>query len=73
MKNSLNGWYVASVPPPSWHPNRGWLPCIEWCRQVFGGIPTTNIYMGRGWQFISEGVFEFECEIDRTAFLLRWA
>ena len=71
----MNSWYVASVPMPQMPDGsyQGWTPCVEWCNQVFGGAETTPIYMGRGWRYCSEGVFEFEREADRTAFLLRWS
>ena len=45
---------------------------MEWCRQVFGGAETTNVYMGRGWRYCSEGVFEFREEEDYIMFCLVW-
>ena len=70
----MNSWYVASVQAPHQSTGfyHGWTPCMTWCKQVFRGAETTPIYMGRGWRYCSEGVFEFEREADRTAFLLRW-
>ena len=72
--STVKAQYIASVQAPPWTGGsyQGWMPCMEWCRQVFGGAETTNVYMGRGWRYCSEGVFEFERESDRTAFLLRW-
>jgi hypothetical protein len=76
MVNELTNWYVASVEAPSIrqlthlsHAYYGWRPCIEWCEQTFGEITMDNFR----WRFISEGVFEFRYESDRTAFLLRWS
>ena len=75
MVNELTNWYVASVASPVLslggisQAYRGWTPCIEWCEQVFGEITMYNYR----WRFISEGVFEFRYESDRTAFLLRWS
>jgi hypothetical protein len=75
MRNELTNWYVASVGAPrprlggALEVYRGWTPCIEWCKQTFGEITIDNFR----WRFISEGVFEFRYEPDRTAFLLRWA
>jgi hypothetical protein len=45
---------------------------MEWCAETFGGgIGVTA--QGPGWHYVSEGVFEFEREQDRTCFLLKWA
>jgi hypothetical protein len=63
-----DGWYVASIGAPSSDHWVGWVPCIDWCEKTFGEM-TTNNYV---WRYISEGVFEFKDEQDRTAFLLRW-
>jgi hypothetical protein len=77
MRNSLNGWYVASVPAPgprlggALEVYRGWTPCIEWCTQTFGGMGFPN--SPPCWRFVSEGVFEFREEQDLTAFLLKWS
>jgi len=78
MKNTLSGRYVASVMAPgprlggAVEAYRGWQPCIEWCAETFGGgIGVTA--QGPGWHYVSEGVFEFELEQDRTCFLLKWA
>jgi hypothetical protein len=82
MKN-YNGWHVASIPSPgpalvssdgSRARYMGWTPCIEWCEQQFGSR-RYYLHTAQGaerWRFISEGVFEFECEEDRLLFLLRW-
>ena len=66
-----DGWYVASIMPPEFIGTtyRGWIPCIDWCEKTFGEM-TMNNYV---WRYISEGVFEFKDEQDRTAFLLRWS
>jgi hypothetical protein len=75
MKNSLNGWHVASVMPPvditiaGKYRYQGWVPCIEWCEKTFGDMTMDNYK----WRFISEGVFEFKHEQDLTAFLLKWS
>ena len=67
-------WHVATVyPPPQPGIYVGWRPCMEWCRETFGGAPTTHITVGNGWRYISEGVFEFEREADCALFLLRWS
>ena len=70
----MNSWYAASVQAPHQSTGfyHGWMPCMDWCRQVFDGAETINLIQGRGWRYCSEGVFEFERESDRTAFLLRW-
>ena len=70
----MNSWYAASVQAPPWDKGlyQGWTPCMDWCRTTFGPAPTTNLIQGHGWRYCSEGVFEFERESDRTAFLLRW-
>ena len=73
MKNEFSNWYVASVVVPIVGKNYcGWKPCIDWCKEVFGGANTNNTNVGNGWRYCSEGVFEFEREADLTAFLLRW-
>ena len=70
----MNSWYVASVQAPHQTDGKyqGWTPCMVWCREVFGGSSTARLLFGQGWRYVSEGVFEFERESDRTAFLLRW-
>jgi len=75
MKNEFNQWYVATVSPPPYPSGvyHGWTPCMDWCRTAFGGDPAAPITVGAGWRYLSEGVFEFERELDRTAFLLRWS
>ena len=74
MRNEVNYWYVATVYPPTCKDGtyQGWTPCMTWCHETFGGAPATSLTVGRGWRYVSEGVFEFEHEVDRTAFLLRW-
>lgn len=75
LKNSLTGWYVASVMPPvdetinGKYRYQGWLPCIDWCEKMFGESSMDNYC----WRFISEGVFEFREESQYLLFLLRWA
>lgn len=67
--------FIASVPAPQ-SPDgvyQGWTPCMDWCRKTFGSAPTTNILQGNNWRYISEGVFEFEDELEYTAFLLKWS
>lgn len=71
MRNSKNDWWIASVMAPPG--DRGWTPCIDWCRKAFGEAPTTNINQGAGWYFVGEGVFEFREPEMLTAFMLRWA
>jgi len=78
MKNNLKDRYVATVIAPgprlggALEVYRGWRPCMEWCAETFGGgIGVTA--QGPGWHYVSEGVFEFEREQDRTCFLLKWA
>jgi hypothetical protein len=76
MKNSFNGWHVASVAPPvnetvnGKFRYQGWAPCIEWCAKTFGN---NLIDTPARWRFVSEGVFEFQDEQDLTAFLLKWS
>ena len=69
----MNDWHVAAVSSQvnSNGQYAGWLPCMQWCTRVFDqGADVT----GRNvWRYESEGVFLFENEADRTAFLLRWA
>jgi len=79
MKNKLSGWQVASIPPPvneivnGKFRYQGWLPCIKWCGETFGGgLGATGAY-GPGWRFVGEGVFEFKHEKDLVLFLLRWS
>jgi hypothetical protein len=78
----MSSWYVASVMPPvvthdpiNGHRYRGWRPCIEWCVKHFGEqrYHLDNSRGGERWRFVSEGVFEFKNEQDRTMFLLRWS
>jgi len=77
MRNSLNGWYVASVQapnttvPPRGQMYQGWTPCIRWCTQTFGEMCSSD--RPARWRFVSEGVFEFREEQDLTAFLLKWS
>ncbi len=79
MKNSLSGWYVACIMAPTLTMKeylatyQGWRPCIEWCEDHFGRAYERNEYEPARWRFVSEGVFEFQEEKDRTLFLLRWA
>lgn len=40
----------------------GWKPCIDWCDEN----------CQKKWQYYGEGVFVFECEHEKLAFLLRW-
>ena len=73
MKNSLSGWYVASIMPPvdktinGKFRYQGWRPCIEWCKTQFGDRAID------GWRFVGEGVFEFREKQDYVMFLLRWS
>jgi hypothetical protein len=68
MKNHF-GRYVASIMPPEVTPYRGWMPCIQWCIEIFG----PGHVRGCKWLYIGEGVFEFTNDQDLTAFLLRWS
>ncbi len=68
MKN-FSEWYVASIMPPETSPYRGWIPCIDWCEQTFGKMTMDNYV----WRYVSEGVFEFKNDSDRTMFMLVWA
>jgi len=77
--NNISRWHVASVPSPATksdpingHIYQGWRPCMEWCVETFGGGIGATVW-GPGWRYVSEGVFEFRQEQDRTMFLLRWA
>lgn len=76
MKNSVTGWYVASVEAPyelrldKMH-YLGWQPCVNWCTQTFGSMYSPD-YPPR-WRFVGEGIFEFEHEKDYILFVLRWA
>ena len=76
--NNMSEWYVASVMPPvvthdpiNGHRYQGWRPCLEWCTHQFGEMRSPD--SPPRWRFVSEGVFEFRQEQDRTMFLLRWA
>jgi len=77
MKNKPRNWYVATVMAPgprlggALEAYRGWQPCVEWCVATFGDMWSPD--NPSRWRFISEGVFEFEREQDRTCFLLKWA
>jgi len=77
MINELSGWHVASIMPPvdmafnDKYRYQGWMPCIKWCVETFGGGMETSAW-GPGWRFVGEGVFEFRDEKDKTWFLLRW-
>jgi hypothetical protein len=70
MKNHF-GRCVASIMPPEsiGATYRGWIPCIDWCTEMFGVAHPLN---GQ-WLYIGEGVFEFTNERDLTAFLLKWS
>ena len=68
--NEIRDRYVASVQSPTMqydpvngHRYQGWLPCIRWCEE----------HIVDGWWYMTEGVFEFVDEADRTMFMLRWA
>jgi hypothetical protein len=77
MINELSGWHVASIIPPvdvtfnGKYRYQGWMPCIKWCVETFGGGIGASAW-GPGWRFVGEGVFEFRDEKDKTWFLLRW-
>ena len=77
MINELSGWHVASIMPPvdvtfnGKYRYQGWIPCIKWCVDTFGGGIGASAW-GPGWRFVGEGVFEFRDEKDKTWFLLRW-
>jgi hypothetical protein len=77
MINELSGWHVASIMPPvdvtfnGKYRYQGWMPCIKWCVETFGGGIGASAW-GPGWRFVGEGVFEFRDEKDKTWFLLRW-
>ena len=77
MINELSGWHVASIMPPvdvtfnGKYRYQGWMPCIRWCVETFGGGIGASAW-GPGWRFVGEGVFEFRDEKDKTWFLLRW-
>jgi len=78
MINTFTNWHVASVQAPKMHLTpinghryQGWLPCIKWCGETFGGGLRVTAY-GPGWRFVGEGVFEFKHEKDLVLFLLRW-
>ena len=45
---------------------RGWMPCINWCNETFGP-PQVG-----GWNYQTEGVFEFDHEHKLSIFLLKW-
>jgi len=67
--NEIHNRYVASVESPvmqhdpvNGHRYQGWTPCMKWCEQ----------HLGKGWWYISEGVFEFNNEQDYLMFMLRW-
>ena len=68
----MKNWYVASIMPPvndtiSKHRYMGWAPCIDWCREHFSDRDNN------GWEYVGEGVFEFQNERDCAWFLLRWS
>jgi hypothetical protein len=73
MRSSSNGWYIASIEAPmSDNPvglrvYQGWVPCIDWCKEIFGNSGLD------GWHYVGEGVFEFREESDYAWFTLRWA
>jgi hypothetical protein len=77
MQN-YDGWHVASIMPPvdmafnSKNRYQGWMPCIRWCVETFGGGIGISAW-GPGWRFVGEGVFEFRDEKDYAWFLLRWS
>lgn len=76
-RNPINGWIVASVPPPSDHPYKGWVSCMDWCIATFSdntdeyGNPSRSC--GKNWRYVGEGVFEFRRVDQHLMFLLRWA
>jgi hypothetical protein len=62
--------HVASVIPPGpklggvLEVYRGWQPCIDWCWEQFEN--------STAWNYVGEGVFEFEREQDCVWFLMKW-
>ena len=75
-RNPVNGWIVASVPPPD-RGRMGWMPCMFWCQEQLDGEIEFGINsvhsFGKNWRYVGEGVFEFRRHDDHLMFVLRWA